>query len=320
MQTPSDRQRRREEAAEWFAALRAGLMPAESRAEFDRWRADPLNQAALDFIHVMWGELAALKSGDVPIRRRARGLAASVAATLVLVVAGGALTAVSMQSAGKSVETAIGQQRTQSLPDGSVLAVNVASRVTYVADEKGRRATLKTGEAAFGVRDDPAKSFVVRVGDFDVRSSRAEFNILMRDGRVEVAVSNGSVEVCKALGPEAGDAIGTLEAGHVLRFPAEWRRLAEDPPVHSTRPLKQVAEWRMRVMTYEDASVESVVADFNRFFDRKLVVADPSLAQRTVTLRLQVNDRSAAVATLASLLDARVRETENVTTIVGSGR
>ena len=36
-------------------------MLAEDRAAFDAWHSDPRNQAALNAMHELWGELAILK-------------------------------------------------------------------------------------------------------------------------------------------------------------------------------------------------------------------------------------------------------------------
>jgi ferric-dicitrate binding protein FerR (iron transport regulator) len=62
----------------------------------------------------------------------------------------------------------------------------------------------------------------------------------------------------------------------------------------------------MRIVTYEDVAVREVVDDFNRYFEQKLGVEGQSLLDRRVTIRLHVDDRTRAIETLASLLDARV--------------
>ena len=72
-------------------------------------------------------------------------------------------------------------------------------------------------------------------------------------------------------------------------------------------PIQSIAEWRLRVVDYEDTSVGAVVQDLNRFFDRPIVLGDQALAGRRVTLRLQVEDRERTVQTLAKLLGAQVR-------------
>jgi transmembrane sensor len=43
-----------EEAARWFARRRRGVMAVEERAEYEAWRADPRNAAAMDELEHTW--------------------------------------------------------------------------------------------------------------------------------------------------------------------------------------------------------------------------------------------------------------------------
>jgi transmembrane sensor len=310
----ADEDKRRDEAAEWFAALRTGPMLVEKRQAFDLWRADPLNQRALDAMHELWGELSMLKHARPPAapvaparRRSLRGAGLAVA----LMIIGGASLALFryVEASDTTIRTAIGQQRSQSLPDGSVLAVNVASRVSYKVDVDTRLVTIDEGEAAFTVRGDQHLPFRVRTGDYEMRATGTAFNVRKRDGVIEVAVSEGVVEICAGAGPNAGDVLRTLAAGELARMSSSREGATHETVIVSPISPSQVAEWRMRVVTYENTPLLDVIADFNRFFEQKLIVLEPRLGMRRVTLRLQVDDRQRAIATLASMLNVRVRET-----------
>ncbi|RYG29651.1 MAG: DUF4880 domain-containing protein, partial [Burkholderiales bacterium] len=172
MTMPSDagKTSRQDQAAAWFAAERAGMMLVEQRAEFDAWLADPRNKAALDAMKDLWQGLSVLK-GNEPAPTKAqkpKSRAPIVAAVAAVLLCGIAMTALLTQSGPHAIVTADGQQRTETMPDGSVLAVNVASNVSYRFTDTQRLVTLENGEAAFSVKPDPAKPFVVRVGDFEV--------------------------------------------------------------------------------------------------------------------------------------------------------
>ena len=298
---------RQEEAARWFAAQRAGVMLVEDREAFDLWRADPRNQAALDAMHELWGELAVLKDGRAaPVRReqswrRYAGAAAAVAVAAVFA------SFVWLWSRDPTLETIAGQQKSQGLPDGSLVTLNVASQLSYSIGPASRVINLVDGEAAFSVMADPNRPFVVRAGDFEIRAIGTSFNVRQRNGLVEVAVSEGKVQICRASGGAAVATLASLEAGQLLRFPAVFA--GEDFPAAPERIApEQVSEWRMRVVTYEDATVGAVVEDMNRYFVHKLLV-DPDVQHRRVTVRLQVEDRDRAIETLAGLLGVQLRET-----------
>lgn len=306
MSTDAPGPTRQQEAARWFAAERAGMMLVEQRQEFDAWRADPRNQAALDAMRDLWDDLAVLKDSR-PTEPKPLPAPRRVAAVMSVLVAFCALGAGWIVLSGSpTIRTDVGQQQARSLPDGSLISVNVASNVSYAITSDRRDVTIGEGEAAFSVKPDPVRPFVVKAGDFEVRAVGTEFNVRQRDGMVEVAVREGQVDICRA---GSSSVLATLGAGELLRFPAafEGDQFERTPtPI----PAAQVAEWRMRVVTYEDALVRDVVADLNRYFEPKLKVQDDALQNRRVTVRLKVDERDSAVQTLASLLDAKVAKPE----------
>jgi transmembrane sensor len=299
---------RQDQAAAWFAAERAGLMLAEQRAEFDAWRADPRNEAALAAMRDLWDDMAVLKTKTSPAPAKRR-IVLPVAAALILIVLGGAFAARMIRFNDASIQTIAGQQKTQSTPDGSVIAVNVASSVSYRITAASRVVRLKDGEAAFMVKPDPARPFVVRVGDYEVRAVGTAFNVKQRSGAIQIAVSEGKVQICRLGQDGLPMELTSLSAGQLVRFPAKYSEAGFTATPREVAP-GQVAEWRMRIVTYEDASVRDVLADFNRYFSKKLLIQQPELLGRRVTIRLKVDDREQAIETLAGLLDAHVVRTE----------
>jgi transmembrane sensor len=291
----------REEAAAWFAALRRGPMSLEERAAFDAWRADPRNQAALHGMHELWGEVSAIKELGVGVPSPAAARWRRLAAGLAVAVALGGASLLVLQPFGQQVRTGVGEQRVANLDDGSVVGLNVVTRVSYDMNKPERRLVrLEDGEAVFYVRKNAQRPFVVRAGDYEIRALGTAFNVRCRDDLVDVAVIQGWVSVRAVSGPRAGEEIARLKAGEKLKLdPAQ-------APTPEPVAVDSVAEWRLRIVGYEDASVGTVVEDLNRFFDRPIVVRDDGLANRRVTIRLQVEDRERTLRTLGALLDAQV--------------
>ncbi len=296
---------RQEQAAAWFAAQRAGAMLVEQREAFDLWRADPRNQAALDRMHELWGELAVLKLGGPAPRKALPFPRRAMAAAAVLVAVIGGSVGWFALSRDPIIETIAGEQKSQSLPDGSLVTVNVASELSYAIRDDVRVVKMSDGEAAFAVKADPQKPFVVHAGDFEVRAVGTAFNVRRRDGLIEVAVSEGKVQICSGSGSDAGAILATLSAGQLMRFP-DTRTPGQFAVVPTTVPTEQISEWRMRVVTYENATVREVIEDFNRYFENKRLIATGNLLERRVTIRLQVEDRESAIETLAALLGTDV--------------
>ncbi len=308
---------RLDEATAWFAAMRKSVMTTEERANFDAWRADPRNQAALDALHELWGELAVLKYlKPAPQIQRRRSAPAVAAAAAVLVLACGVMTSFWVLRPGATIETAIGEQRTQTLPDGSVLALNVVSRVSYAFTDTTREVTLHGGEAAFTVQPDKQKPFVVHTGGYDVRAVGTAFNVRQRDGYLEVAVADGAVNVCTASRNGVFDTITTLSAGQSVRLPMDRDANEGSLVERRTVAISDVAQWRTRVVAYEEISLGDVLADLNRYFSKDVQIVPAALLEKRVTIRLQIDDRERAVATLASLLQLRVRDQPSKTELV----
>ena len=91
--------------------------------------------------------------------------------------------------------TAIGEQRTIQLDDGSRIILDTSSEVAVRLTGNRRSVTLTAGQAMFDVQGDPARPFVVAAGDtkvtaigtrFDVRRSGAGARVILVDGRVDV--------------------------------------------------------------------------------------------------------------------------------------
>lgn len=300
----------REEAAAWFSVQRRGPMSLDERARFDEWRADRQNQAALDAMHQLWGETSALKTLDVralhPPRERMRHVGQAVAAVLALAVAGAAFWSMSGGDVlAQRAQTDIGEQRTATFSDGSVVTLNVVTRIDYRMAPDRRQVWMKDGEAIFFVHKDPDRPFLVHAGPSEIRAVGTAFNVRRRDGVTEVAVLNGIVSVTTSRRPGAAPQVVRLVAGQKLLVEDDTRQAA--PAVKTAAP-QTIAEWRLRTVTYEDATLADVVKDVNRFYPRKLEVEDPALANRRVTLRLQVEDRQQTLETLGALLGARLRD------------
>lgn len=299
----------RQEAAEWFAALRRGPMSLAEREEFDNWRSDAVNQAALNSMHELWGEVAGIAQYDVGLLRRRRirrkaAVAAAIAAVLVPIGIFLSLPA-STPAAQHQFATAVGEQRQTTMPDGTIVNMNVATDLFYDVTDRKRAVRLDKGEAAFFVHKDKSRPFVVTAGNYEVTAVGTAFNVRNRGGKVEVSVIEGVVSLRAIAGPHAGEEFARLIAGKGVELgPVE--QLDSKPVRIEPIAPQSAAEWRVRTLTYEDTPLSQVAAEFNLYFRRPLEIPQPELAGRRVTLRLQFDDREQALSTLAGLLGVRV--------------
>jgi transmembrane sensor len=123
------------------------------------------------------------------VRRRWLGLVASVT-----IGAGTWLTYMGWHH-DPDFKTAIGEQRSISLSDGSVFFLNTNSEVRARWTATERHIDLIRGEARFQVAKDAARPFLVFTRDATVRAVGTIFNVRSDQSDTEVAVIEGRVKV-----------------------------------------------------------------------------------------------------------------------------
>ena len=93
--------------------------------------------------------------------------------------------------------TAVGQQRLIALSDGSNVNLNTDSQIRVNFGEAYRDVYLLRGEAHFAVADDREVPFRVSAGSGRIRALGTAFSVYVRDGSVDVTVSEGTVRARK---------------------------------------------------------------------------------------------------------------------------
>lgn len=83
------------------------------------------------------------------------------------------------------------------LPDGSFVTLNKQSSISYANSFTKERHVKLEGEAFFNVAQDPGRPFVIKVNDVTVKVLGTSFNVKSANGKTEVIVETGAVEVTK---------------------------------------------------------------------------------------------------------------------------
>lgn len=82
------------------------------------------------------------------------------------------------------------------LSDGSVVTLNKRSSISYPSRFRGNtRTVLLKGEAFFNITPDKKKPFIIHVNDAQVKVVGTSFNIREENGKTEVIVETGIVQV-----------------------------------------------------------------------------------------------------------------------------
>ena len=312
---PADETRTVEQmAADWFALRRSGPLGAEDAQAFEAWlAADPEHRAAYDNLEHYWQVAAAVREDPQVLAMRdgadrrwrmrrvvtwGGAIAASIA---VLVVAAVWLWSPVLISGRQDFETAVGQTQTVMLPDGSAVTLDTDSvmRVHLTAGE--RRIHLDRGRAFFRVAHDATRPFrVVAAGRtvtalgtvFEVRADPRRFEVTLVEGRVRVE------EPPKLTAAKPASVELTPGAQLVATANSSWA-VAETDVARET-------SWLDGRLAFDNDPLSTVVAEMNRYSDKKIVIRDPAVANTPVLGVFRAGDVDAFVDAVENYRLAKV--------------
>jgi transmembrane sensor len=358
-----------EEACEWFIDCRAGELDNAARHAFDSWlRKSPEHLSAYLELAAIWNEGPSLDPDgkfdrdtliaqaaldrdsvvelpnsridsealrqDAPpqaarphaIRRFRRPRFAAIAASILAVAAGIWLLA----PRPPTYATAIGEQRSLVLEDGSTVELNSRSKMIVRYSQQGRDVELLQGQALFRVAKDASRPFIVKTGvtlvravgtEFDVNQKRDGTVVTVVEGRVAILtdhaialakleIPDGALEV-----PQSNLAFPTISQGQTGNIMvAAGEQLTVTPKVIQIAEHPNIANataWTQRRLVFESASLTDVADEFNRYNDRQLIVAEPGLETFHVSGVFSSTDPASLIRFLRARPELHIVETES---------
>jgi transmembrane sensor len=199
--------------------------------------------------------------------------------------------------------TAIGEQRSVALADGSIVMLNTRSEVEVRMDRSTRHVSLLAGEAMFDVVADRERPFVVQAGSVSLRVLGTKFSVYRTGAMTRLAVVQGTVQLVP--GDRLADAV-MVSAGETLVAGRDGIL-----PRGTGVDFETAVAWTDRRLIFNAAPLAQVVHEFNRYNTVPLVVEDSGLAGRPVTTVFKANDVGALVSFLELEPDVEVQHDED---------
>jgi len=297
----------REEAVAWLVGFCEEEIDADGRERFERWlKASPENVRAYLQVAALWEAAAesrnsrnleieelvrraaaetnvlelrpaAHDAGARPVvsarasARRAGLAAASLAAAAVLAAIGFWWR----QNRPTVYVTAVGEERTLTLPDSSTVVLDARSSIQVRFTKSARLVRLVRGQAFFRVIHNASRPFVVTTEDATIRDVGTQFDVGYDGAATVVTVLEGRVAASTSL----DDPLAAPDGAHdVLISAGEQVRLE---PHLMARPVSVnpavAAAWVQGKLVFNDTPLSEVIAAFNRYNLRPLIVEDPQL-------------------------------------------
>jgi transmembrane sensor len=184
--------------------------------------------------------------------------------------------------------TTSGDYRRVLLPDGSEFQLNSDTRVQVRFSRAQRQVTLAEGEAHFNVAKNPKHPFIVHAENVGVRAVGTAFNVRVGRADVEVLVTEGRVEVDRM--SLSGSTTGITEAASTFVNAGQRISISTEASSVQTAQLTNIdlvaiqaaLDWQNPLLMFNDTPLTDVVAKFNRHNRVRLELGDIELNGRTV--------------------------------------
>ena len=350
-----------QEAAEWLIKLDGDdILSAKERQELREWLArTPAHREQLFRLAERWNEMNVLSELAVSLDRhnqagydRSRWLKPSrlIVAAAAILVAVGLIIFIDGESPvdpNGLYATAVGQQRLITLSDGSTVNLNTDSQIRVNYGDEYRDVYLLRGEAHFSVMDNREIPFRVSAGGGRIRALGTAFSVYIRDGTIDVTVSEGSV-VLETIGPpteapleaeaplETGTTppaptaeplvreLGTVRAGQFATISSlvdkssETDSLLDFSSIEAPEMLRRLS-WTEGVLLFSGESLEEVVREISRYTMAEIEFADPEVGAIRIGGRFPVGETETMFETLENVFGLHVTYLSEDHAVISAG-
>lgn len=173
--------------------------------------------------------------------------------------------------------TAVGGHESVTFADGSRVELNTNTRLRARMTTQERVVWLEKGEAYFQVKHDTVHPFIVIAGGHRVTDLGTKFLVRSDASRLQVAVVQGRVWV-DAADKQIRAQSAMLAAGDVATATANTMSVEKGVQ----RALSNELGWRRGVLIFKHTTLAVAAAEFNRYNQTRLTIADPAAERLTI--------------------------------------
>jgi transmembrane sensor len=261
------------------------------RTELDAWLAQSwANRTAYLRLDAAWSRtdrLAALRRPDMaepaqPVPRFPAILKIAAALAGIAVIGAGAAVYFSRPQE-RVFATPVGGHESVAFADGSRIELSTDTVLRTRMTTSGRTVWLEKGEAYFQVKHDAANPFVVIAGNHRVTDLGTKFLVRRDPGRLEVALLEGRV---RFEAPHSPSQSALLAPGDVVTATTSTMFVTRE----TKKSLTSELAWRRGALVFDNMTLADAAAEFNRYNQRKLIIADRAVANLTIVGKFRTSD------------------------------
>ncbi len=275
-----------DEALDWLIRRNGGDWTEDEQVELNTWLEESMaHKAAFWRADHLWQQADRIKSLGLNTHTdlqepetKVRWWPTAIAASLVAAIGIGGISlgpnfleqppAQTQLVQQTRFDTPIGGRRVVPLIDGSKVELNTQTVLRTAVDQTKREVWLDAGEAFFEVAHREGEPFVVHAGRQTITVLGTKFSVRRDKDRVTVNVLEGRVRVDDGEDQMAHAAIITAGDTAISRGTSTLIAAKSDERVESA------LAWRDGMLSFDQAPLTDVVAEFNRYNRIRLVVTD----------------------------------------------
>tara|TARA_R110002049_G_scaffold213185_1_gene384492 strand:+ start:697 stop:1833 length:1137 start_codon:yes stop_codon:yes gene_type:complete len=214
------------------------------------------------------------------------------------------------------IETALGEQRSTVLPDGSVVNLNTQSRLEIRYSDEYRLVELIAGEVVFDVAKDASRPFRVRAGSTVVEAIGTQFNVYQQLDQIVITVVEGQVSVTNSKQPAlienpSNSSPGSQVDGNSVRLAEGYQTSVSMSGVIAATSVADpvvATAWTSRRLVFDGDALEVVARELNRYNAKQLRIGNLQVSRRAVSGVFDSNDPATLVAFLDEIGGLRVEQ------------
>jgi transmembrane sensor len=298
-------------AADFLVARKAvQSWTAENEAELTAWLEKSLShRVAFWRLQSVWDRADRLNALQPPSRPEGKTLSFSLRRIMLLgavfvVGIAAVLSFLVLPPHTVTYATPVGGHRIIRLADGSTIELNTDTVVKTRSSMDSRNVELVNGEAIFNIRHDAAHPFTLRIENRSIIDLGTKF-LVRKDGPVlKVELISGRVKLESS---QKDEAPAILKPGDEAVATAESLSVKHK----SEGELDSDLGWEHDMLVFQRATLDQVAREYNRYNERKIIIADSGAGARIITATLQAKDTDAFARMARDFLGLHVIERDS---------
>ena len=202
------------------------------------------------------------------------------------------------------------------LPDGSQIALNTNSKITYpeTFSENERRVKLE-GEAFFNVEHNPEQPFIIEAGDAFIKVLGTSFNVkAYENSELEVIVTDGLVQLFIVDSETTDTSAILLKAGQKGEISTK-----EKKPVYVADQIPDALFWMNYTLIFNDTDLQKVFNLLENYYNIEIKVSDKQIYECRLSTTFSNNSIDDIIEVITATFEFEFTKENNTFTIKGNG-